>query len=158
MLGAPMKLIIGLVALLFANAAAWASDVKLVSEIFVERVQQDAQGKAKVVLEEPKMVTPGDKLLFVLAYKNEGKADAADFVINNPIPASVSFAGTDSQDAVMSVDGGKTWGKLSSLKVSQPDGTVRSAGPSDVTHVKWQFVRPIPAGSSGKVNFSAVVK
>jgi len=153
-----MKLMIGLMALLFANAAAFANDVKLASEILVERVQQDGEGKTKTVLEEPKMVTPGDKLLFVLAYKNEGKAAAADFVINNPIPASVTFAGTDSADAVMSVDGGKSWGKLSALKVAQPDGTVRSAGPADVTHIRWQFARPIPAGGEGKVNFRAVVK
>jgi len=153
-----MKTIIGLMALLFANATAWANDVKLASEIFVERVQQDAQGKTKTVLEEPKKVTPGDKLLFVLAYKNEGKAAAADFVINNRIPDSVSFAGTESSDAVMSVDGGKSWGKLSALKVTEADGSVRAAAPADVTHVRWQFARPIPAGGEGKVNFRAVVK
>ena len=153
-----MKLIIVLFALFSASAPAWASEVTLKSQVFVERIQKDDKGNSKTVLEEPNMVTPGDKLLFVLAYKNEGAAPATDFVINNPLPQAVLFTGTESKDAVMSVDGGKSWGELAKLKVKQADGSVRAALAADVTHVRWQFARPIPAGAEGKVNFRAVVK
>jgi uncharacterized repeat protein (TIGR01451 family) len=153
-----MKPVIFILGLLFASTAALASEVKLASEIFVERVRLDAQGRSNTVLEEPNMVTPGDKLLFVLAYKNEGSGPAADFVINNPVPESVTFAGSESTNALMSVDGGKSWGRLAALKVTQPDGTVRAAVAGDVTNVRWQFARPIPAGGEGTVKFRAVVK
>jgi len=153
-----MKRIAAFFAFLAVAAPAWGNDVLLSSEIFVERVQQDAQGKTKTVLEAPKLVTPGDKLLFVLTYKNNGSAPASDFLINNPVPEAVSFAGTDSQEAVYSVDGGKNWGALPALKVKQADGTERPAQPSDVTHVKWQFAKAIPAGAEGKLSFRGVVK
>jgi uncharacterized repeat protein (TIGR01451 family) len=152
-----MKLIIAFFMLLWAGAA-WAEDVSLSSDVFVERVETDGQGKNKIVLEAPKLVTPGDKLLFVLSYKNGSAAPAADFVINNPIPAAVSFAGTDSQEALLSIDGGKSWGALASLKVNGADGAPRPARPEDVTNIKWQFSRPIPAGGEGKLSFRGVVK
>ncbi len=153
-----MKLLLAFAALIGAAAPALGQNVALTSEIFVERSVQDAQGKIQTILEAPKMVTPGDKLLFVLSYKNGGTQPAADFLINNPIPEAVRFEGTDSADALLSVDGGKTWGALAALKVQEPNGAARAARADDVTHVKWQFNRPIPAGGEGKVRFRGIVE
>jgi uncharacterized repeat protein (TIGR01451 family) len=104
------------------------------------------------------VVTPGDRLVFVLGYRNAGAEPATGFVLTDPIPPSVSFTGSDDASAVVSVDGGRSWGKLASLKVVQADGTSRPAVAADVTHVRWSFDRPIASGSGGELSFQGVVK
>ena len=153
-----MKILLPLLALIAPAAAAAASNVTLASNVFVERVKQDPSGKSSTVLEPPRLVTPGDKLVFELSYKNKGVEPAADFVVTNPIPDSVAYAGTEGDSALVSIDGGKSWGQLAALKVEQQDGTMRPALPSDVTHVRWTFTRAIAAGEAGKLSFRGIVK
>ncbi|MBV8685728.1 MAG: DUF11 domain-containing protein [Alphaproteobacteria bacterium] len=153
-----MKIWLALLALAAPAAAFAAENVTLSSEVFVERVKPGADGKPAVVREAPKIVTPGDKLVFELSYRNQGAQPATGFALTDPIPDSVAFAGSASPGATFSVDGGRTWGPLASLKVVKADGTSRPALPSDVTHVRWAFGQAIPAGASGKVSFRGVVK
>jgi uncharacterized repeat protein (TIGR01451 family) len=152
-----MKLILGLVAFLAPAAALAAQDITINSAAFVEHVVKDATGTPKTVLEPPKMVTPGDHVVFVLTYRNGGAQPATGFVINNPLPASVSFESSEGAQPIVSVDGGKSWGTLASLKVTQPDGSVRAATPADVTHLRWTFAAIAP-GQAGKLSFRGVVK
>src|SRR3546814_12334961 len=64
----------------------------LFRSVFVERVSTDAEGKPRILLEEPKVVVPGDRLVFVLNYRNAGAQPADKFVITNPMPSAVRFA------------------------------------------------------------------
>jgi uncharacterized repeat protein (TIGR01451 family) len=153
-----MKYLLPLLALLAPAAAPAASDVSLDSKVFVERVKQEASGKRTTVLEPPKVVTPGDRLVFVLSYLNAGAKPASDFVVTNPIPDAVAYAGAEGEGAAVSIDGGRSWGSLASLKVRQPDGTFRAAQPGDVTHIRWSFGQAIAAGQGGKLSFRGVVK
>ena len=140
-----MKFLLAFFALVAPASAIAASEVSLDSDVFVERVKQDASGKQTTVLEPPKVVTPGDKLLFVLSYKNGGAKAASDFVVTNPIPDAVAFSGAEGEGSVVSVDGGKSWGALAALKVKQADGKLRPAVPADVTHVRCSFAKAIGA-------------
>lgn len=135
-----------------------ANQVSLDNAVFVERISIDANGKPRVLLEEPKIVVPGDRLVFVLNYRNAGAQPADRFVITNPLPVAVQFQEAGDSNMVVSVDGGRAWGQLASLKVAQTDGTRRSAQPADVTHVRWAFQQPIPVGGAGKLMFRGVVK
>lgn len=153
-----MKILLALLALLAPVAASAAQDVSLTSKVFVERVKPGADGKPVTVREEPGVVTPGDRLVFVLGYRNGGAQPATGFTLTNPIPPSVAFTGSDDPSAVVSVDGGKSWGPLASLKVVQPDGTSRPAVAADVTHIRWSFGRPIPAGTGGELSFRGTVE
>ncbi len=153
-----MKLFLALLALLAPVAAFAADAVSLSSKVFVERVRQEADGKTRTVREEPGVVTPGDKIVIVLSYRNNGAAPATGFVVTNPIPNSVAFAGGESEGAIVSVDGGKSWGALASLRIANADGTSRPASQADVTHIRWTFARPIAAGASGQLSFRGVVK
>ena len=146
-----------LAALLPAQAFA-ANNVALDNNVFVERVSIDAQGKQRILLEEPKVVVPGDRLVFVLNYRNAGAQPADKFVITNPMPAAVRFADAGDTQPLVSVDGGKQWGLLAALSVAMTDGTFRAAQPADVTHVRWAFQKPIPVGGTGKLMFRGVVK
>jgi uncharacterized repeat protein (TIGR01451 family) len=152
-----MKIILGLTAFLAPAAAFAAQDVTISSSAFVEHTIQDASGKPKIVLEAPKVVTPGDHVVFVLTYKNGGTKPATGFVINNPLPSAVTFESSEGMQPIVSVDGGKSWGTLATLKVAQPNGATRPATPADVTHLRWTFTAIAP-GQSGKLSFRGVVK
>lgn len=152
------KLLILLLATLAPAPAFAANQVALDNSVFVERVSIDASGKQRVLLEEPKVVVPGDRLVFVLNYRNAGGEPADKFVITNPMPAAVSFADAGDTRPFVSVDGGKTWGLLPEMTVRTIDGSSRAAQPADVTHVRWAFQKPIPAGGTGKLMFRGIVK
>jgi uncharacterized repeat protein (TIGR01451 family) len=153
-----MKIWLALFALLVPATAFAADNVSLTSKVFVERVKPGADGKPVAVREELGIVTPGDKLVFVLGYHNGGAEPATGFTLTDPIPPSIAFVGSDDQSAIVSVDGGKSWGALASLKVVQADGSSRPAVAADVTHIRWSFSRPIAAGSRGELSFRGVVE
>jgi uncharacterized repeat protein (TIGR01451 family) len=158
-----MKKIFVISAGLYAAAAAPAlayspNNVSLASDVFVERTEIDANGKARTTLEEPKVVVPGDRLVFVLNYQNKGKAPATNFVVTNPLPGAVLYQGSADSSAIVSIDGGRNWGALSDLTVRDKDGSVRFARMDDVTHVRWIIAQPIPANGAGKLMFRGIVK
>jgi hypothetical protein len=153
-----MRMFLLAIATLATSAPALANPVSLSNSVFVERVSTDAQGNRKVVLEEPRVVTPGDRLLFVLNYRNGSSKPAEKFVVTNPMPSAVQYAEQGEGSAEVSVDGGKSWGDLAQLRVADADGTERAARTDDVTHIRWAFNTPIPAGASGKLMFRGIVK
>lgn len=147
-----------LLAAITPTQAFAANQVILDNSVFLERATTDANGKQRISLEEPKVVVPGDRLVFVLNYRNSGAQPADKFVITNPMPSAVRFADAGDTRPFVSVDGGKNWGTLDTLTVPLADGTRRPAQPADVTHIRWAFQKPIPAGGAGKLMFRGVVK
>jgi uncharacterized repeat protein (TIGR01451 family) len=135
-----------------------AAPVELSSDVFVEKQQKRADGSFSTVLAKPNMILPGDQLVFVVRYRNAGNKPATNFSVTNPIPAAITFSGTSDGAELVSIDGGKSWGKLSQLRVTNADGTSRSALMTDVTHLKWQMNQVLPAGDAGKLIFRGVVK
>lgn len=146
------------VAVAATPALAQNSAVSLESDVLVERTTTDAQGQEQVALEEPRVVVPGDKLVFVLRYRNNGNSPATDFVITNPLPAAVAFQSSTERSTQVSVDGGRNWGQLATLTVANADGTSRPARADEVTHVRWAFAQPIPAGQAGRLMFRGIVR
>ncbi len=147
-----------LLAALAPTQAFAANQVVLDNSVFLERASTDANGKQRISLEEPKVVVPGDRLVFVLNYRNSGAQPADKFVITNPMPSAVRFADAGDTRPSVSVDGGRNWGTLDTLTVPLADGTRRPAQPADVTHIRWAFQKPIPAGGTGKLMFRGIVK
>lgn len=145
-------------ALLLPGTAMAANSVSLSSDVFVERKVDKPNGTTAVVLEQPVTVIPGDRLVFVVRYKNVGRTPASDFSVTNPLPKAVAFNGTSDGGEMVSVDGGKSWGLLPALTVPGMDGAPRPALMTDVTHIKWKFDRSLSAGSEGKLVFRGTVK
>ena len=153
------RLLLIAIASLVAPTVAFAADsVALSSMVFVERTTADANGRTKITLQEPKVVTPGDQLVFILNYHNRGNTPANNFVVTNPMPNAVAYQGAADSGAEVSINGGKDWGPLSVLKVADGDGRWRSARPEDVTHVRWTMKQSIPAGAQGKLSFRGIVR
>ncbi len=146
------------IALALPGVAVAANNVALSSDVFVERNVEKADGKTAVVLEQPTTVVPGDRLVFVVKYKNVGSSPATDFSVTNPLPKAVSFNGTSDSTEIVSVDGGRNWGPLSALQYTRENGEIRPALMSDVTHVKWKFNQSLSVGSEGKLVFRGTVK
>lgn len=140
------------------------ANIKIESRMQVERSEADASGTVVTKLYAPAdvKVVPGDKLIIINAYRNTGATPVTGFVINNPVHSAVSFTDVNENWAVVSVDGGVTFGQLSTLTVSIPaeDGTgsSRAALPSDVTDIRWVFPTAIASGQSGELSFSGTVK
>lgn len=153
-----MRILLFLIALLTPGVVLAANRVSLASTVFVEKTITDTSGKSRVILVEPQLVAPGDRLVFILAYRNMGGAPANDFVVTNPMPQAVAYQGTPDETALVSVDGGRSWGRLAFLKVKDSDGRVRGARPEDVTHVRWSMKQPIPAGAQGRLSFRGIVR
>lgn len=139
-----------------AAQAQAAQPIELIGDVKLDKVVVE-NGHEKHVMVEPKVVVPGDKLVFATAYRNTGSAAVNNFVVTNPIPAGVMLAPDGAAQAAVSVDGGKTWGKLVQLTVSGPGGTKRAAQTSDVTHVRWTLALLAP-GASGTVSYRAIVR
>lgn len=136
---------------------AQSQPVTLEGTVMLEKAVVDADGKTELKLIEPKMVVPGDRLIFGTSYRNTGTDPVANFVVTNPLPSAVRLAPDADAKLVVSIDGGNSWGVLSSLQVKQEDGTQRAAVPADVTHVRWTLAVVAP-GESGRVEFPAIIR
>lgn len=139
-----------------ATQTATANPVALKGSVQLEKTVEEA-GLARTVLSEPKVVVPGDRLLFSTDYSNQGSQQVTDFVVTNPIPAAVELVADSIQAAQVSIDGGKTWGELAKLVAADAAGGKRPARASDVTHVRW-VIPAIAPGGSGKVQYHAIVR
>lgn len=152
-----MRIFFILLGILAPNLAFAAENVTLSSMVFIEKAVADRTGRNHIILEEPRTVTPGDRLVFILNYRNAGQLPASDFIVTNPLPAAVAFQG-GAESAQVSIDGGRSWGTLPALKVHEADGRWRSARPDDVTHLRWILKQAIPAGAQGKLSFRGIVR
>lgn len=153
---------IAFVAAMFAGLAmapaaqAQTGAVQLVNAVKVDKEVVE-NGKIKHVLVEPNVVVPGDKLVYTISYHNTSAQAVKDFDLVNPLAGAVMLDSAGADALTVSVDGGKTWGKLAMLKVADAAGVSRAAQASDVTHLRW--VLPlIAAGAKGAITYHAIVR
>lgn len=138
------------------GALAHGGTVSLDSTVKVERTTTVA-GRPQTVLEAPKNVVPGDKLVFATSYKNAGAAPATKFVVTNPVPGAVAWTGDSSNRVTVSVDGGRTFGPLGAAKVRGAQAQPRAAQPAEVTHLRWTLAAIAPGGS-GQLLYRGIVR
>lgn len=150
----------GAIAAVSPAHAATSDPVSITTQIMVEKTVTDAQGKVSTVLSDPgkTLITPGEKLLISLNVANNSGGPISGLKATNPMPEAVGFVSANESWAEFSVDGGKTFGPLGTLKVQSADATMRPATPDDVTDIRWAFNDAIPAGTVRTVSFHGVVK
>jgi len=137
---------------------AYAQAVTVETRLYLETYVTAKDGAIERKLAPAATVTPGDRLVYVVTYRNGSRQPVTDFVVTNPVPMHVAFAGEESPGAEMSVDGGKNWGALTALRIANANGTTRAARRDDVTHLRWRIAQPIAAGGEGQVTFKARLK
>ncbi len=117
--------------------------VALNSAVFVER--SNAQSR---VLQPATRLAPGDRVVTILTWRRA--VSDSQFTLSNPLPRSLYYQGSADGDEEVSVDGGKSWGRIGSLRFNE-----RLATPEDVTHIRWRI---ISSQASGKIAYSAIVR
>ena len=130
--------------------------VSLKTKVMIEKTVTE-NGTSSTKLVELKNVVPGDRLVYTFRYRNDGAVAATNYVMIDPLPSAVVLAPDSATGADLSVDGGKTWGPLASLKISDGQGGIRSASASDVTHLRVTIAQIAP-GATGQFEFHAIVR
>lgn len=134
-----------------------ANPITLNGDVKAEKIVTDADGKERIEWVEPTSIVPGDRLVFGTDYANNGAEAVTDFVVTNPLPAAVRLAPDADPALEVSVDGGKTFGALAALTITNSDGTTRPATHADVTHVRW-VLASIDPGASGRLTYPAIIR
>lgn len=132
----------GALGLLGIGQAA-ASPVQIDSSVFVERAKAEAR-----ILEAPSQLVRGDRVVTVLTWKRQ--SPGGQFTLANALPSSLYYQGSANDSEEVSIDGGRTWGRLGSLQIGN-----RFATAEDVTHVRW---RVQSNSASGRIAYSAIVR
>ena len=128
-------------------AAVAAPLVALDSAVYVERVVPN-KGR---MLQPANMLRRGDRVVYVVNWTRMG--GQGGFTVTNPLPNKVYYQGSADGREEVSLDGGRNWGKLDTLRVGD-----RFATPEDVTHVRWRVPADEAARGSGQITYSAIVR
>ncbi len=128
---------------LLAAGQATASPVQIGSSVFVERATAESR-----MLEPVSQLMRGDRVVTVLTWKRQ--SFGGQFTLANALPRSLYYQGSANDSEEVSIDGGRTWGRLGSLQIGN-----RFATAEDVTHVRW---RVQSNSASGRIAYSAIVR
>lgn len=116
------------------------------SSVFVER-RDDSTRR----LEAADRFGKGDRVVTILRWQRP--RGAGGFTITNPLPRALSYQESSRADEAVSVDGGRSWGRLGELMIGD-----RLASPEDVTHVRWRIPERIAARGRGQIAYSGIVR
>ncbi len=150
-------------ALFTLSASAFAQQgsvaLRAIAEQEIEVVND--RGETEVRRVEAGKITPGDEVIYTIAYENLGDDAAENITITNPVPVHMTC--TDLHEAgsmriTVSVDGGSTFDLAENLVVVEGDGTERPAKLADWTHIRWTLTDPLAPGAVGEVAFRAVLQ
>lgn len=137
----------GLIAVAAPIGVMATPSVALDSAVFVERVVPN-KGR---LLQPAGTLKRGDRVVYVVSWYRMGGKGA--FTVTNPLSRRVYFQGSSDGREEVSIDGGRTWGKLDRMKISG-----RNATPEDVTHVRWRISADQAQKGSGEITYSAIVR
>ncbi len=131
-----------------APAIAFAAPaITIDSAIFVERTRAD-NGALVRSLEPASQLRRGDRVVTVVTWHHLG--GERDFTVTNPLPRQLAYQASASGEEEVSIDGGRTWGRIGQLRMGN-----RLATAEDVTHVRW---RVQPARGRGQIAYSGIVR
>lgn len=134
-----------------ATAPARAgSTVALDSAVYIERAHSQAGGLIRS-LQQADRLTRGDRIVTILSWQKQ--SGSGGFTVVNPLPRKVAYQGSAREDEEVSIDGGRTWGRLGELSTGS-----RLATPEDVTHVRWHVAPKQAAHGQGRIAYSAIVR
>lgn len=145
-----------LAAMIAGAPLAHAAPVTVANTVYVEREVSIGNGEVARVLEPAQSLRRGDRLVYVVSWRAP-QARSEHLIITNPLPRTIAYERSASGDEDVSVDGGRSWGKLDALRFR--DGAVwRYATPQDVTHIRWKVPPQLALAGSGRLTWSGIVR
>jgi hypothetical protein len=154
------KALLALAALAAAGmtrAEAAPSAIRLDTQMFVETVKTDINGRPRRTLASADRAAPGDRVVMVLRWKNEGPQPIRSFAVSR---ATLRGAAPDlnAPGLEISVDGGAHWDRFDRIWLPTPLGGVRRAVAEDVTHVRWLLPDPAHPGQAGRFSYRTTLR
>lgn len=144
------------------SAFASAAGMELKTEAFQEVTVKNKDGKPEKKRQKVATAVPGAEIIYVITYRNTGTEVSDNVLVNNPVPPGLAYVPGSAQGtgarAEVSVDQGKSFGALETLRVKGANGATRAAKGEDVTHVRWTVLAPLASAASGSVTYRAVLK
>lgn len=137
------------------SALAQGIAVSLQSSVFIERLGHTGDGRVERRIEPANKLRKGDRVVLVVAWR--GESSAKSFSVTSAIPRTITYESVSDEAALVSVDGGKSFGTLGTLKIADRDGT-RFASPQDVTHLRWRVSPSAARRGEGRMTYSAIVR
>ncbi len=132
-------------------------DLRMETQMFVERVHTDINGRARRILASTTRAAPGDRLLFVVNWHNEGDDPVQGVALTNAVPRGALVTEPDPAMQV-SVDGGQRWGRLDELWLPTPLGGIRRAVAADITHIRWTSPARLSPGETARLSYRATMR
>ena len=136
---------------MFSSAGAVARQpVEISRAVYIERKVPNPDGRMVRALEPADELRRGDQVVLML----EWSAPVRDgFVVSSRVPRDLAFRRAGGVEAEVSIDGGRSFGALESLRVGD-----RRATPEDVTHLRWRVTEAHTASGRGLLTYSAIVR
>jgi uncharacterized repeat protein (TIGR01451 family) len=149
---------------LVAPLTAWAKP-QIVLELSTAReVVEKVDGKEVRKIVPTDQAEPGQTLIYLIKYRNDGDETATNVVIDGPIPGGTTYlpgSASEKGELSFSIDGGQTHQKptLLTYEITNPDGSKekRTASPEQYTNIRWQ-IPAVAAGAKDEVSFQVKVK
>ena len=133
--------------LAIAPTASGQPHVATESAVYVERSET---GNSRS-LEPADRLSRGDRVVTIVTWYRMG--GYGDFTITNPLPRSIAYQGSARDNQEVSVDGGRSWGRLGELLIGS-----RVATPEDVTHMRWRVPASSATRGRGQLVYSGIVR
>jgi hypothetical protein len=125
------------------------ANVALEATLFLERERATPRGPV-LTLEPARRLTRGDRVVTLLTWYRLG--GNGGFVVTNALPPALAYDPGD-RDEDVSVDGGRSWGRLGTLRLGH-----RLATAQDVTHIRWRISPTQAMNGSGRIAYAGLVK
>ena len=132
---------------LLAGPAYAGPAVALGGAVYVEKVEPGNVRR----LEPASQLVRGDRVVTIVTWQRLG--GDGGFTVTNPLPRSVYYQRSANNDEEVSVDGGRSWGRIGALRYG-----ARLATPEDVTHVRWRVTATRAAAGRGQIAYSGIVR
>ena len=146
-----LRTVAGLFAVTASSAHA-EPRVALDSAVFVER-QLPGSVRSLEPVSRLNRRRPGRHHRHLAPGKRPNRRHGGGFTVTNPLPRAIAYQGSAQDDEEVSIDGGRSWGRLGTLRIGD-----RLASAEDVTHVRWRVGSGHAARGEGQIAYSGIVR
>ncbi|WP_336986636.1 hypothetical protein [Altererythrobacter aquiaggeris] len=150
MVRALAPILASLAALALAVPLAAQERVQLASSVFVESAPS---ANGYLSLSRATTLARGDRVVLLVEWT--APSNRRSFIVAAKVPASLAFQRSGLETVEISADGGRSWGRLGSLRIGQSG---RLASPEDATHLRWLITPQDAQRANGRIAYSALVR
>jgi uncharacterized repeat protein (TIGR01451 family) len=132
-------------------------------KLSAQMIQHQANGAEHFVPIDTAALKPGDEIRYVIVATNTGTNAAKNLVPVGRIPAGTAYvagsASSPTANPEFSLDGGKTWAAMPTVKVHTRSGdVVQKADPATYTTIRWHESAALEPKASQTFVYAVTIK